>query len=254
MTYSCAIFKELDGDLNLNVADSLHTRITRRLNDIKEVSTELKIASQPLAILDSPPIPNSPPLRIKPVAENGISELQAVSISPSAEGKAIDTLHYAQLRKLDHIIHKAQIRPGMRVLEIGSGWGSLALRTVSTIPDTTVDTITLSVHQQTLARARIREASVSAGLEPGSKESYEERIRVHLMDYRAMPPEWAGAFDRVVSVEKLEAVGVEFLEEYWRVVDWALKSGVGADAVGVVQCITIPEARKCRKKGICDRH
>ena len=105
-----------------------------------------------------------------------------------------------------------------------------------------VDTLTLSVEQMTLAKKRISAAGV------------QDLATVHLMDYRAMPSEWAGAFDRVVSVEMLEAVGVEFLEEYWRVVDWALKSGVGADAVGVVQCITIPEARKCWKKnGICDR-
>ncbi|THG94401.1 hypothetical protein EW145_g8147 [Phellinidium pouzarii] len=54
-----------------------------------------------------------------------------------------------------------------------------------------------------------------------------------------MPAEWAGAFDRVVSVEMVEQVGREFLEEYWRVIDWALNPTTG---VGVVQSITIPEA------------
>lgn len=243
MTYSCAIFKELDEDLNLDMTDNLHTRIAKRLTNIKEESMGHKSTSQPLTILDSPPIPDSPPHPIKSVSINGITKVGSASNTPSNQSDYLDTLHAAQVRKLDHIIQKAQIRPGMRVLEIGSGWGSLALRIVTTIPDTVVDTITLSVHQQTLARVRICEASIRDGLEPGSKESYEERIRVHLMDYRAMPSEWAGAFERVVSVEMLEAVGVEFLEEYWRVVDWALKGGVGTDAVGVVQCITIPEAR-----------
>ena len=69
----------------------------------------------------------------------------------------------------------------------------------------------------------------------------ESRVKVHLMDYRAMPKEWEGRFDRVVSVEMLEAVGKEFMEEYWGVVDWALKKEGG---VGVVQSITIPESRK----------
>lgn len=59
------------------------------------------------------------------------------------------------------------------------------------------------------------------------------------MDYRNMPLEWEGRFARLVSVEMIEAVGREFMEEYWRVVDWAMmKKG----AVGVVQVISIPEA------------
>jgi cyclopropane-fatty-acyl-phospholipid synthase len=59
------------------------------------------------------------------------------------------------------------------------------------------------------------------------------------MDYRNMPAEWESRFARFVSVEMIEAVGREFLEDYWRVADWALQK---KDAVGVVQVITIPEA------------
>ena len=84
----------------------------------------------------------------------------------------------------------------------------MAIRIASSFPDTTIDTLTLSVHQQSLARERIREA----GPEIAS------RIRVHLMDYRDIPPEWEGLFDRVISVEMIEAVGKEFLERYWEVV------------------------------------
>jgi cyclopropane-fatty-acyl-phospholipid synthase len=91
-----------------------------------------------------------------------------------------------------------------------------------------VDTITLSVQQQTLAQKRIEAAGLS------------DKIRVHLVDYRKLPNEWEHAFDRVVSIEMLEAVGPEFMETYWQVIDWAMKLQGGA---GVVQGITIPESR-----------
>ncbi|KAK7691989.1 hypothetical protein QCA50_005394 [Cerrena zonata] len=155
-----------------------------------------------------------------------------------SEYPEIDELYIAQMRKLDHIIRKADIRPGHRVLEIGSGWGSMALRIVQTIPETTVDTITLSKQQLQFVQQRIQDAVAPAG-NPGGL-SCSERIRVHLMDYRALPEEWKHSFDRIVSVEMIEAVGKEFLEVYWAQVDWALKPDTGA---GVIQCITIPEAR-----------
>lgn len=60
------------------------------------------------------------------------------------------------------------------------------------------------------------------------------------MDYRAMPPSWKASFDSVISIEMIEQVDAEYLEEHWRVLDWALKPEGG---VGVVQVITIPEAQ-----------
>ncbi|KAI5123172.1 hypothetical protein M0805_000872 [Coniferiporia weirii] len=191
MTYSCAIFENLDGDLQRPFPT--------------QISTEKCVTRTGL------PTPTPTPTN-EPLAD------------------APDELYEAQLRKLDHIIQRARIAPGQRVLEIGSGWGSMAVRIASRFPGTTVDTLTLSVHQQALALARIAEAGADVA----------ERVSVHLLDYRAMPAEWAGRFDRVVSIEMVEAVGLEFLEEYWRVIDWALKPDVG---VGVVQGITIPEAR-----------
>jgi cyclopropane-fatty-acyl-phospholipid synthase len=63
------------------------------------------------------------------------------------------------------------------------------------------------------------------------------------MDFREclLKPEWGGAFDRFISVEMIENVGKDFIAEYWTVVDWALKPSTGH---GVVQVITMPEARK----------
>jgi cyclopropane-fatty-acyl-phospholipid synthase len=94
----------------------------------------------------------------------------------------------------------------------------------------TLDTLTLSSEQASLARSRITAAGLSSS------------ITVHLLDYRNIPAEWDHAFDRVVSIEMIEAVGHEYLETYWGVLHRAMKE---KDAVGVVQVITIPEASEC---------
>ena len=91
----------------------------------------------------------------------------------------------------------------------------MSLLITSTIPGTTVDTLTLSTQQADLARTRAAAAGLS------------DRIRVHLMDYRNMPPEWEGAFDRLVSVEMIEAVGQEYME-----VRLFLHANYGAEADG----------------------
>lgn len=132
------------------------------------------------------------------------------------------------MRKVRHIISKAQIKPGHRVLEIGSGWGTLAITIARTIPGTQIDSVTLSTAQRDLAMERIR------------KEGLEDRIRIHLMDYRSMPESWKASFDRLVSVEMMEAVGREYMDTFWKQMNWALKPKSG---VGVVQCITLPETR-----------
>ncbi|KAK7048530.1 S-adenosyl-L-methionine-dependent methyltransferase [Favolaschia claudopus] len=187
--YSCAIFKDLDGDMKDGVVRSEWSggEGLRRLG---------RSASSTI---------------ISTTSESGVDEL-----------------YEAQIRKLSHIVKKAKILPGHRVLEIGSGWGSMAIHIAQTVEGTTVDTLTLSIQQQTLAQERIAAAGLS------------DRITVHLMDYRNMPAEWDALFDRVVSIEMIEAVGSEFLVGYWKTVDRVLKPVGG---VGCVQCITIPEAR-----------
>ena len=146
-----------------------------------------------------------------------------------------DPLRAAQINKLQHIIDKLHIPPSstsgsVRVLEIGSGWGALAIRMAQQFPHVEIDTLTLSSAQKDLAEQRIAAVGLT------------DRITVHLMDYRKMPAEWEGYFARFVSVEMIEAVGREFMEDYWRVADWALQK---KGAVGVVQVITIPEASGC---------
>nr|GAT42578.1 CFS1-like protein [Mycena chlorophos] len=140
-----------------------------------------------------------------------------------------ETLYDAQMRKLRLVLGKANIQPGQRLLEIGTGWGSLAMMAAKSY-GAVVDTLTLSTEQAALARERICAAGLSS------------QITVHVMDFRQARdmPEWKGAFDRFVSVEMVEHVGKAFFEEYWAVADWCLKEDTGR---GVVQGITIPEGR-----------
>ncbi|PSR78660.1 hypothetical protein PHLCEN_2v7311 [Hermanssonia centrifuga] len=175
-----------------------------------------------------------------PSTGTGASTPTVVDDGDDSLFKGCDPLHQAQLSKLSHIIAKADIRPGHRVLEIGSGWGSMALLITSTIPGTTVDTLTLSTQQAEYVRRKVRQAALEDSGDEDKEGERRQRVRVHLMDYRAMPKEWEGAFDRVVSVEMVEAVGRDFLDTYFAAIDWALKKDTG---VGVIQGITIPEGR-----------
>ncbi|EKM79097.1 hypothetical protein AGABI1DRAFT_40653 [Agaricus bisporus var. burnettii JB137-S8] len=245
MTYSCAIFKDLDGDLKQDKRDDL--RCLELLRDANaEVFNGYNVQSDGRVHRngDMNGLTNGKPINISINGHgnnlaNGYPQVNNHAFADQNHPGSLedDELYEAQMRKLDHIINKAKIQPGQRVLEIGSGWGSMAIRITQRIPGTTVDTITLSVQQQILAEKRISAVGLS------------DRITVHLMDYRNMPPEWNGAFDRVVSIEMVEAVGEEFLETYWRTVEWALNPLTGA---GVVQVITIPETRWDRYRNEID--
>lgn len=138
-----------------------------------------------------------------------------------------DTLHYAQIRKLDHIADQARIKRTDHLLEIGTGWGSFAIRAVERF-GCRVTSLTLSKEQKVLAERRIEEAGFS------------DRISVELCDYRLHKKSDGGRYDKIVSIEMLEAVGKDFLTTYFKCVDSLLKKDGG---IAVFQCITIPEAR-----------
>jgi cyclopropane-fatty-acyl-phospholipid synthase len=127
----------------------------------------------------------------------------------------------AQARKIERLLDQAGVGAGTRVLEIGTGWGELAIRAARR--GATVHSVTLSKEQQGLARRRIREAGV------------EDRVSVELKDYR----EVRGEYDAVVSVEMIEAVGYEYWPTYFRSLDAVLAPG-GAVAI---QAITMPHDR-----------
>lgn len=101
-----------------------------------------------------------------------------------------DDLESAQAAKKAHIAAKLDLRPGQRVLDIGCGWGGLAIY-LHQIADVDVLGITLSQEQLAIARSRAMEAGIS------------DRVRFELRDYRAV----SGPFDRIVSVGMFEHVG-----------------------------------------------
>lgn len=110
-----------------------------------------------------------------------------------------DTLEQAQKNKKAHIARKLMIEPGMRVLDIGCGWGGMAL-TLAREHGARVLGVTLSEEQHKVATARAREAGLS------------DRVEFRLTDYRNVE----GRFDRVVSVGMFEHVGAPHYREFFR--------------------------------------
>ncbi|MDD1059404.1 cyclopropane-fatty-acyl-phospholipid synthase family protein [Streptomyces cocklensis] len=108
-----------------------------------------------------------------------------------------DDLATAQQHKIDLLLDLAAVGQGTRLLEIGTGWGELALRAARR--GARVRTVTLSREQRDLAAARIAAAGLS------------ERVEVELRDYRQLH----GSYDAVVSVEMIEAVGAEYWPAYF---------------------------------------
>ncbi|KAK4158268.1 cyclopropane-fatty-acyl-phospholipid synthase [Chaetomidium leptoderma] len=143
------------------------------------------------------------------------------------DGLEGETLEEAQRRKLRRFVEGARLKSGDHVLEIGTGWGSFAIEAVKAT-GCRVTTLTLSREQKVLAEERI------------AAEGLAGRIEVLLMDYRALPVPPERPYDKVVSIEMLEAVGKEFLGTYFACVDKLLKRDGG---VAMFQCITMPEGR-----------
>jgi len=166
------------------------------------------------AAAGGPPVAGRPPPLAAAAADAG-----ATAARGGGGGGGLDE---AQWRKLDVVIAKARLHPGCRVLEIGCGWGEFAIR-AATATGCTVVGITLSVEQLELARQRAAAAGVA------------HLVTFELCDYRSV----TGVYDRVVSIEMVEAVGAAFLPAYFAAVDKAL----AADGLAVLQVITVPEAR-----------
>jgi cyclopropane-fatty-acyl-phospholipid synthase len=131
-----------------------------------------------------------------------------------------ETLEQAQINKLREMISKAQIGPEDHVLEIGCGWGSFAVEAVRQT-GCRVTGITVSKAQMDWARERVR------------REGMEDRIGIRLIDYRHI----TGEFDRIVSIEMLEAVGHRHLVNFFRCCGRLLKP----DGLMALQTITIPD-------------
>ena len=132
------------------------------------------------------------------------------------------SLDEAATFKLDLICRKLDLNPGDRVIEIGTGWGGFAIHAAKHY-GCHVTTTTISSEQLALAREKV------------ALEGLEERITLLFDDYRDLE----GQFDKLVSIEMIEAVGPQFLDSYLGQISRLLKP----DGLALVQAITMPEQR-----------
>ncbi len=127
----------------------------------------------------------------------------------------------AQRRKIDRLLDTAQVGPGSQVLEIGTGWGELAIRAAAR--GANVRSLTLSERQVRLARERVAAAGLS------------DRVQIDLRDFRDV----GGNYDAVISVEMIEAIGFQAWPEYFQTIDQLLRP----DGRFAMQAITMPHDR-----------
>jgi cyclopropane-fatty-acyl-phospholipid synthase len=130
------------------------------------------------------------------------------------------SLEEAQRAKLERICEQLRLGPENHLLEIGTGWGGLAVHAAREY-GCRVTTTTISREQHALARQRVREAGL------------EDRVTVLLRDYRDLE----GRYDRLVSVEMIEAVGWQYFDDFFRRCDRLLT----ADGLMLLQAITIED-------------
>jgi cyclopropane-fatty-acyl-phospholipid synthase len=136
--------------------------------------------------------------------------------------EAGDDLEAASRRKLDTIVAKLELTADDHLLEIGSGWGGLAIHAARE-SGCRVTTTTVSREQYEYARARVAAAGLG------------DRVHVLCDDYRQL----TGRFSKIVSVEMVEAVGANHLDEYFRAIDALLDD----DGLALLQAITIEDSR-----------
>jgi cyclopropane-fatty-acyl-phospholipid synthase len=121
-----------------------------------------------------------------------------------------EDLETAQVQKLDHICRKLMLSPGQTLLDIGCGWGAMAIHAAKHYGVKAVG-VTLSTNQYELARERVREAGL------------EDRVEIRLQDYRDVPGD--ASFDRISSIGMFEHVGLKNLRGYFDTVHRLLKPG-----------------------------
>ena len=130
------------------------------------------------------------------------------------------SLEEAQRAKLDRICEQLRLGPDNHLLEIGTGWGGLAVHAASEY-GCRVTTTTISREQHALAVKRVGEAGL------------EDRVTVLLRDYRDLE----GTYDRLVSIEMIEAVGWQYFDDFFRRCDELLSP----DGLMLLQAITIED-------------
>jgi len=141
------------------------------------------------------------------------------------------TLQEASEAKLERICRKLLLKPGDHVLEIGTGWGGFALY-AATHYGCRVTTTTISKEQHTYATRRVREAGL------------EDKVTLLFDDYR----ELHGKYDKLVSIEMVEAIGHQYFDTYFKKCTDLLKS----DGMMLLQSITIADQRYQAAKSSID--
>ena len=135
---------------------------------------------------------------------------------------AHDSLYEAQRRKIQLLADKLRLKPNAKVLEIGSGWGAMAIY-LAKEKGCDVTTVTLSKEQKALCEERFKE------------EAVEKQIEILLKDYRDVE----GTFDAIISVEMFEAVGKEYFDVFFKKCQSLLKPS----GLLVMQVITMTDQR-----------
>jgi cyclopropane-fatty-acyl-phospholipid synthase len=132
---------------------------------------------------------------------------ETMTYSAARFASPVDSLEEAQLRKVHTLLDRLNVAPGMRLLDIGCGWGTLAIEAAKR--GASVVGLTLSIEQKAWAERKIAEAGLA------------ERIEIRLQDYRETDEQ----FDAVASVEMVEAVGRRWWGAYLDSIARNLKSG-----------------------------
>jgi len=141
-----------------------------------------------------------------------------------------EALREAQIAKYDALCRKLQLQPGEHLLEIGSGWGGMACHAARHY-GVHVTTVTISEEQLKFARERV------------DREGLADRVEVRLQDYRHI----TGSFDKVVSIEMMEALGDRYLPAYFAKIHEVLKP----HGLVALQYITVPDSRHAElRRGI----
>lgn len=135
---------------------------------------------------------------------------------------ANSSLHEASINKLRILCEQLELKPSDHLVEIGSGWGAMAVYAAQNY-GCKVTTTTISQEQFKLTCERVKQAGL------------EDRVTVLCEDYRDLQ----GQFDKLVSIEMIEAVGHEFFATYFAKLSSLLKP----QGIAVIQSITIPDAR-----------
>lgn len=144
---------------------------------------------------------------------------------------ADEELETASRRKLDAVCRKLALAPGDRVIEIGTGWGGFALHAARHY-GCHVTTTTISREQHALATQRVAEAGL------------QDRVTLLLQDYRDL----RGEYDKLVSIEMVEAIGAQYLDTFFGQLGRLLRPG----GRGLLQAITIEDHRYVQARDSVD--